>query len=462
MDTTVNPNSTLEGQSQEDIPLTQKSSQFSQSLRSIHIRSIVAQDWFSVQKEREVYAVLYPMAQGLHHIELSTPLFGFGRNPKLSEAYNFTSLSDHHLRSSISGRHCHIERDALGITYLHDTSRFGTFINEKLVGKDSPCRLLNGDLISLCDPKFYAFIYVETKVSNDEFPAELSNEYLVSNLVIGKGAMSKVYIGKKRTNTSIAVAIKVIPKKHEIVGSNEEKRSTSEAIKREVQIMLSVKHPNCVRLEQLYESDSMAYIVMEYIEGGELYKRIIANENKGNGLGEEVTKFYAWQIFSALDYLHKNGIVHRDIKPENVLLLTKDTFTVAKLTDFGLSCMKDHSLTTFCGTQCYMAPEVWTNESYDSKVDIWSFGAVIFSSLSGYPPFSESYEDLKLKDQIVRGRLIYYKVWKHISTTAREFVRLCLKVDVKNRLSAEQALSHEWFNDPIAEKAKRVVQSYAD
>uniref|UniRef100_A0A915Q5S5 Protein kinase domain-containing protein n=1 Tax=Setaria digitata TaxID=48799 RepID=A0A915Q5S5_9BILA len=208
------------------------------------------------------------------------------------------------------------------------------------------------------------------------------------------------------------------------------------------------------------QSDTMAYIVMEYIEGGELFTRITAKENHGAGLGENLTKFYAWQLFGALEYLHTNGIVHRDIKPENILLLKKDAYTVAKLTDFGLSRITERSLKTLCGTQIYMAPEIWKAVHYGCKVDVWALGVLIFASLCGYPPFSPDYKDWTLEQQILRGRLVFYKRWNNISVSAREFVRHCLKVDPEKRFSASQALSDKWFQDPIIDEANRVVQSY--
>lgn len=444
-------------ESHEEFPVTQKSSQFSQSLK----------EWFDGggRNERQVFAVLHPMAQGLHRIELSASLFEFGRFPERKESYNFYGLGNHDLRDSISGKHCYFERDtAENVTYLYDTSRFGTFINEKLVGKGSSRRLMNGDLISLCDAKFYAFLYVEAKETSDAFPYELTSRYLVSNLIIGEGAMGKVYVGKRRADTSVAVAIKAIPKKHiSVVQEHHQNGSAADVIKREVEIMLSVKHPNCVRLEHMCESKTMAYIVMEYVEGGELFARIVAKENQGMGLGETVTKFYAWQLFTAVQYLHKNGIVHRDIKPENVLLLKNDVYTVAKLTDFGLSrTTAERSLETFCGTKCYMAPEQWKAEHYGRKVDIWAVGALIFTCMCGYPPFSTDYDDWSLKEQILKGRLVFYEIWDQISDTARLFVRQCLKINPEDRLSAQQALSSEWFKDPVVAEANRIVQRYAD
>uniref|UniRef100_A0A0M3HGA7 Protein kinase domain-containing protein n=1 Tax=Ascaris lumbricoides TaxID=6252 RepID=A0A0M3HGA7_ASCLU len=148
----------------------------------------------------------------------------------------------------------------------------------------------------------------------------------------------------------------------------------------------------------------MAYMVMEYLEGGELFSRIIDEKNMGKGLGERMTKFYAWQMLSALKFLHEHNIVHRDIKPENVLLLKKDDCTLLKLSDFGLSKAGENTLETFCGTQCYMAPELLAAEPrYKCEVDMWALGAVLFTCICGYPPFSNDYSDMPLREQILKG-----------------------------------------------------------
>ncbi|MCP9260482.1 Serine/threonine-protein kinase chk-2 [Dirofilaria immitis] len=356
--------------------------------------------------------------------ELSAALFELGRSADLSEG-NLDELRKRRIKNGISRRHCCFKRDNIeGITYLLDTSHFGTFVNEKLVGEGNSCRLQHGDLISLCDKKFY-----ETKkIINDPFPLELTNQYLMSNFVIGKGAMGKVYIGKRRSHPSVTVAVKAIPKKHSsVIQGQQLNGSTLEVIKREAKILLSVKHPNCIHFERMFDSDTMAYIVMEYVEGGELYTRIVKRKNLG-GFTESLTKFYAWQIFRALHYLHTNGIVHRDIKAENILLLKSDVYTIVKVADFGLSDRMEHSLRSFCGTKCYMAPEQWKSENYDCKVDIWALGVLIFTCLCGYQPFSTHYDDKTLKEQI---------------------------------LQAEEALSEKWFKDPIVKAARHIVKRYA-
>ncbi|VDM97674.1 unnamed protein product, partial [Onchocerca ochengi] len=130
--------------------------------------------------------------------------------------------------------------------------------------------------------------------------------------------------------------------------------------------------------------------------------------------------------------------------------------------DFGLSDRIEHSLRSFCGTKCYMAPEQWKSENYGCKVDIWALGALIFTCLYGYQPFSTNHGEKKLKEQILQGRLLFFhERWKRVSVTARNFIRQCLRVNPEKRFSAQEALSEKWFQDPIVKEARHIVKRYA-
>uniref|UniRef100_A0A915APS3 Protein kinase domain-containing protein n=2 Tax=Parascaris univalens TaxID=6257 RepID=A0A915APS3_PARUN len=445
----------------DDCLQTQKMSQFSQLL---NYRSIEEEEL-----DRKKYATLHPMDRGLNQIVLYTEQFAFGRQPESEYYYDFHELASGEsarLLSAVSLKHCHLRRDFVNEkTYLHDTSTYGTFVNEKLIGKGNYCVLQSGDLISICHRKFFVYMYVEGCTKGEDYPPSLTEHYFISNYLIGEGAMGKVFLGKRRSDTSISVAVKVIAKKGLSISRDCPESgfgSSTELIRREAEIMLNIKHPNCVQLEYVCESPRMAYMVMEYLEGGELFSRIIDEKNLGKGLGERLTKFYAWQMLNALKFLHEHNIVHRDIKPENVLLLRKDDCTLLKLSDFGLSKADGNTLETFCGTQCYMAPELLAAKPrYKCEVDMWALGAVLFTCICGYPPFSNDYSDMPLREQILKGRLVYYHVWKGISKRATRLIRKMLRVNISQRLVAAEAIRDPWFNDPIVEKAKEVVRSYA-
>ncbi|OZC05888.1 FHA domain protein [Onchocerca flexuosa] len=133
----------------DEIPLIEKNNEFSSLL----------QNDVAGENKHEIYAILYPMARDLEVIELSAASFELGRSANLNEGYNFDELRKRRIKNAISRKHCCFKRDNIeDITYLLDTSQFGTFVNGKLIGKGNSYRLQHGDLISLCDEKFYGLL----------------------------------------------------------------------------------------------------------------------------------------------------------------------------------------------------------------------------------------------------------------------------------------------------------------
>ena len=100
---------------------------------------------------------------------------------------------------------------------------------------------------------------------------------------------------------------------------------------------------------------------------------------------EDRARYYAAEIFLALEFLHKKRVIYRDLKPENVLI---DLQGHVKITDFGLAkeLMKDTSGKTnsFCGTDEYLAPEIILKEPYNQSVDYWALGILIYEMLTGF------------------------------------------------------------------------------
>ena len=128
-----------------------------------------------------------------------------------------------------------------------------------------------------------------------------------------------------------------------------------EAIFQEVSILTKLDHPNIVKYYETYVDEKYIYLVMEYIDGGELFDKIAQQENQV--FSEEMAANFMRKLFSALNHMHAQGVVHRDIKPENIMLTKSDEL---KLIDFGLSKRQegDKKLKTIAGTPYYMAPEV--------------------------------------------------------------------------------------------------------
>lgn len=189
---------------------------------------------------------------------------------------------------------------------------------------------------------------------------------------LGKGTFSEVVLCHHKI-TNEKVAVKVLDK------ASIQTEEDFERMSREIQIMRRIRHPNCIQLYEIHESNKFLYFIMEYPDGGELYDRIVENQR----LQEPETAHYFHQLILAIDYLATVGISHRDIKPENILL---DANRDIKLIDFGLGkpYTQGEQIKTACGSPCYAAPEMVARKYYKGEqVDIWSSGITLFAMLCG-------------------------------------------------------------------------------
>ncbi|MDH5606339.1 MAG: serine/threonine-protein kinase, partial [Anaerolineae bacterium] len=206
----------------------------------------------------------------------------------------------------------------------------------------------------------------------------LKNRYQMNSLM-GEGVMGNVFRGTdKYTNQS--VVIKVL--ESEIVNAQPE---MIERFSREAELLRQLDHPNIVEMLDEGIVDGCQYIVMEYVEGGDL--RAFLKSHPG-GLAQERVLRIAIEIADALTRTHHLGVIHRDIKPGNILL---DLEGKPRLTDFGIAFQADKERLTkegvIVGTVSYLSPEAIQGYSLDERADIWAFGVVLFEMLAGHPPF---------------------------------------------------------------------------
>ena len=154
-----------------------------------------------------------------------------------------------------------------------------------------------------------------------------------------------------------------------------------------MEIMKVCQHPNIVRIYDTFENLDYIYIVLELLNGGDLFEYL---EKRDFKIGENRARSLMHSLTTALFYLHSYGIVHRDIKLENILMTDNSDVGEPKLMDFGLSKMIGPN--EFCnepfGTIGYAAPELLSDQPYDKRVDIWSLGVVLFILLTGHTPFN--------------------------------------------------------------------------
>jgi serine/threonine protein kinase len=224
-------------------------------------------------------------------------------------------------------------------------------------------------------------------------------------------------------------------------------------LRREVDLLSEMDHPNIIRMVGCYEDDERVHIVTEKYSGGELFDTIVRNATDGGCLDERTASRIVWSLLRAVEYLHENDIVHRDIKPENILLESDRVDADIRLIDFGLS--KRHAeeeppMTNPVGTAYYMSPELLKGR-YDRSTDLWSIGIVSYILLCGYSPFSGD-TDEDIFDSIRRGHIEYHaRAWSDKSDEARDFIRCLLRRDPRKRYTAKQALMHPW----VAKLGKR-------
>lgn len=185
-----------------------------------------------------------------------------------------------------------------------------------------------------------------------------------------------------------------------------------------------------------------SYLIMEYVEGGELFNFI----HEHSGLDEMHVVHIFRQIIAALIYCHRINIHHRDMKPENILL-DRETMTV-KLVDFGMAALQPigGKLTTPCGSPHYAAPEVIKTTAYDgAKADVWSCGVILFVLLTGEPPFNYSGEDKHLKHLFRDISAAKYVMPDNISREAQDLIRKILVAKPERRIGLEEIWNHPFL-----------------
>ena len=205
---------------------------------------------------------------------------------------------------------------------------------------------------------------------------------------IGEGNFAKVKLSVFKP-TKEEFAIKIINKKMLL----QKMKST---IFRENEIISKLKHPNIIKVKNIFEDFDNYYIIMENCKKGELFDYIVAHQT----LSEKEASIFFYQLINGVEYIHSQNIVHRDLKPEN-LLLTENN--ILKIIDFGLSHPFDGSvlLKTKCGSPSYASPEIITSSEYNGfETDIWCCGVILYAMLCGFLPF-EGETDFELFKHIV-------------------------------------------------------------
>jgi len=268
--------------------------------------------------------------------------------------------------------------------------------------------------------------------------------YDIDKKKLGEGSYGSVSKAKHKKTAQVR-AVKTIGKAQ---------MKNKERFKQEIAMMKDMDHPNIIKLFESFEDTRNIYLVMEVAAGGELFDRII----EAGHFTEVQAAILMQQIVRAIFYMHTQHVCHRDLKPENFLFMTKDKIEKSnlKIIDFGLSCRfkPGQVLTTKAGTPYYVAPQVLAGK-YDELSDLWSVGVIMYVMLCGYPPFFGE-TDAEVLSKVKLGNFAFNAAdWKNISEDAKGLIRLLLKMNPKERHSAENALEHKWIKEK-APQAKQV------
>ncbi|GAB0143166.1 hypothetical protein EsHS_00003692 [Epichloe bromicola] len=207
------------------------------------------------------------------------------------------------------------------------------------------------------------------------------------------------------------------------------------AIEREVAILKLIEHPNIMKLYDIWENRSEIYLILEYIDQGDLFTFI----NSRGRLHEELAICFFRQMMSAISYCHSFNVCHRDLKPENILIAAD--FQI-KIADFGMAALHQtstHQLATACGSPHYAAPELLKNKQYrGDRADIWSMGVILYAMLSATLPFDDP--DLRL--MMAKTKKGQYEMPKGLSPEAEDLIRRMLQVNPDRRITMKDIWRH--------------------
>ncbi|KAG5453163.1 Aurora kinase B-B, partial [Clonorchis sinensis] len=244
---------------------------------------------------------------------------------------------------------------------------------------------------------------------------------------LGRGKFGTVFLAKTR-ESGFLCAIKVIFKKQIV------KNGLEHQIRREVEIMSHLQHPNILQMYTYFHDHKRIYLVLELAYYGQMYSDL----RRLGRFNDWRAATYVYQLCDALIYCHRMKVIHRDIKPENLLIGFNHEL---KLSDFGWS-VHAPSLRrrTICGTLDYLAPEMVTGKGHDERVDHWTVGILCYEMLCGHPPF----EHQETNDTYSCIKAVKYTFPSIICSLAQDLISKILKLYPADRLSLQGIMAHPW------------------
>jgi protein kinase A len=267
-------------------------------------------------------------------------------------------------------------------------------------------------------------------------------ENLKKHTILGEGTFGQVWLVSDNSEVNSAqcpFALKIQSKQHLV------QEGQARAAIREKKILSDCMHPFTTKLVSSYQDDHFIYMLMEFVQGGELFS--LVHQEGGGGLSEFQARFYALCIADVLAYLHHGRVAFRDLKPENVMI---DTKGYPLLIDFGFAKFVPDYTYTLCGTPGYLPPEVVMQRGHNVSADHWTLGIFIYELLSGQSPFYyDGMDQMSLFESIVQDD---YDPPTGASPEAIDLIAKFLEKDPTRRLGSlaqgeSEIFEHPWFAD---------------
>nr|XP_046908202.1 cAMP-dependent protein kinase catalytic subunit 1-like isoform X2 [Dermatophagoides farinae] len=253
---------------------------------------------------------------------------------------------------------------------------------------------------------------------------------------LGTGSFGRVMLVQRKSGPDAGkhFAMKILDKQ-KVVRLKQVEHTLNEK-----KILQAVDFPFLVHLDASFKDGGHLYMVMDFIQGGELFTKIRLFKR----FSEQMARFYAAQIVLAFEYLHYLDLIYRDLKPENLLI---DSQGYIKVTDFGFAKRVKGRTWTLCGTPEYLAPEIILSKGYNKAVDWWALGVLIYEMAAGYPPFYAD-QPIQIYEKIVSGKVRFPS---HFSVELKELLRNLLQVDLTKRYGnlkngVNDIKNHRWFS----------------
>jgi len=251
---------------------------------------------------------------------------------------------------------------------------------------------------------------------------------------VGTGTFGRVRVVKIKENPDRTPLALKIMKKSEVI-----RLKQVEHVKAETQILSVIEHPFIVNLLTTFQDAKRLFIVLEFVNGGELFSYL----RKEGRLPNDDARFWAGEIILAFAYLHSESVVYRDLKPENLLI---DCEGHVKITDFGFAKVVEDRTWTLCGTPEYLAPEIIQSKGHGRAVDWWALGILIFEMLAGYPPFYDE-NPFGIYQKVLAGKIDFPR---HFDVKAKDLIKRLLTHDKAKRFGclkngAEDIKKHKWY-----------------